>query len=183
MPLAHDIGPMRGANGQGSGRTGRGVGGCSVLGRAEAVAWAASAERSRCSEVVSRVHCVAIGSVEPIGLRRVGGLCCGGVGSHGGGSGGDEPADCGQAHVLRCGVGNDASGEADQEGHSRGPPAEVASAIAAIVAPEPVAPLNPPSTSSVYSPPQRALWKALAAATTMTTSNRGLAPTVAEKRL
>ena len=60
-----------------------------------------------------------------------------------------------------------------------GPPAEVASATAAIVAPEPTAPLNPPSTSSVYSPPVRALWKALAAATTTTTINRGLAPTAA----
>ena len=35
--------------------------------------------------------------------------------------------------------------------------AEVASAVAAIVAPEPAAPLNPPSTSSVFSPTQRAL--------------------------
>ena len=88
--------------------------------------------------------------IHPVGVRRVGGLIGGGVGSHSGGSGGYEPADCGQAHVLRCGVGDDVGGEADREGHSRGPPAEVAGAIAAIVAPEPAAPLSPPSTSSVY---------------------------------
>ncbi len=60
-----------------------------------------------------RVQCVAIGSVEPVGLRQVGDLLCDGVCSHGGGSGGDEPANCGQAHVLRCGVGGDAGGDAD----------------------------------------------------------------------